>query len=72
VNEGVMIQVFASKDRAAAEAIRKRLRGKGYTALLVSDAGSWKVRVGPYADREEAEKSAVVLREQENLKTWIP
>ena len=72
VSEGVMIQVFASKDRASAEAIRKRLRGKGYTALLVSDAGSWKVRVGPYADREEAERSAAVLRQQENLKTWIP
>ncbi|MGH9867528.1 MAG: SPOR domain-containing protein [Candidatus Polarisedimenticolia bacterium] len=72
VNEGVMIQVFASKDRAAADAIRKRLRGKGYTALLVSDSGSWKVRVGPYADREEAERSAAVIRQQENLKTWIP
>lgn len=72
VNEGVMIQVFASKDKAAADAIRKRLRGKGYTALLVSDAGSWKVRVGPYADREEAERSAAILRAQENLKTWIP
>jgi cell division septation protein DedD len=72
VNEGVMIQVFASRDKAAADAIRKRLRTRGYTALLVADAGSWKVRVGPYADREEAERSAAVLREQENLKTWIP
>ena len=72
VNEGVMIQVFASKDRAAADAIRKRLRWKGYTALLVSDAGSWKVRVGPYAAREDAERWAAVIRQQENLKTWIP
>jgi cell division septation protein DedD len=72
VNEGVMIQVFASRDKAAAESIRKRLRTRGYTALLVPDGGSWKVRVGPYADREEAERSAAVLRQQENLKTWIP
>jgi hypothetical protein len=72
VNEGVMIQVFASKDKAAADAIRKRLRSRGYTALLLPDGGSWKVRVGPYADREEAERSAAVLRQQENLKTWIP
>jgi cell division septation protein DedD len=72
VNEGVMIQVFASKDRGAAESIRKRLRSRGYTALLVPDGGSWKVRVGPYADREEAERSAAILRQQENLKTWIP
>jgi cell division septation protein DedD len=72
VNEGVMIQVFASKDRAAADAIRKRLRARGYTALLVSEGGSWKVRVGPYADREEAQRSAAVLHEQEKLTTWIP
>ena len=72
VNDAVMIQVFASKDRAAADAIRKRLRSKGYTALLVPDHGTYKVRVGPYADREEAVRAAAVLREQENLTTWIP
>ncbi|HKY32687.1 MAG TPA: SPOR domain-containing protein [Candidatus Polarisedimenticolia bacterium] len=72
VNEGVMIQVFASRDRAAADAIRNRLRSRGYTALMVSEGGSYKVRVGPYADKEEAERSAAVLRQQENLSTWIP
>jgi len=72
VGEGLMIQVFASKDRAPADAVRKRLRAKGYTALLVSGGGSWKVRVGPYPDREEAERAASVLREQEKLSTWIP
>jgi len=72
VNEGVMIQVFASKDRAAADAVRKRLRAKGYTALLASSGGAYKVRVGPYADRTEAERQAAILREQERLTTWIP
>ncbi len=72
VNEGVMVQVFASKDRAAAQAMRQRLREKGYTALLLSGDGTYKVRVGPYADREEAELQAAILRERENLKTWIP
>jgi len=67
-----MIQVFASKDRSAAESIRRRLRTKGYTALLVPDRGTYKVRVGPYADREEAERAATILREQEKLTTWIP
>jgi hypothetical protein len=72
VNEAVMIQVFASKDRAAADQIRRRLRAKGYTALLMPDHGTYKVRVGPYADREEATRAASVLREQEKLTTWIP
>ncbi len=72
VNEGVMIQVFASKDRAAADAVRKKLRAKGYTALLASSGGAYKVRVGPYADRAEAQRQAAILREQEHLTTWIP
>lgn len=72
VSEGVMIQVFASKDRASAETVRRRLRTKGYTAMLVPDRGTYKVRVGPYADHEEAERAAAVLRDQEKLTTWIP
>ena len=72
VSEGIMIQVFAGKDRAAAESIRKRLRAKGYTAILVSSGGTHKVRVGPYADRTEAQRAEATLREQEHLTTWIP
>jgi cell division protein FtsN len=72
VNDAVMIQVLVSKDRAAADNLRRRLRAKGYTVVLVPDRGSYKVRVGPYADREEAERVAGLLREQEHLSTWIP
>ncbi|HEY3174943.1 MAG TPA: SPOR domain-containing protein [Candidatus Polarisedimenticolia bacterium] len=72
VNEAVMVQVLVSKDRAAADALRRRLRAKGYTVVLMPDRGAYKVRVGPYADREEAERAAGLLREQEHLSTWIP
>jgi len=72
VGEGIMVQVLASKQRAPADELRQRLRRKGYTALLVVEEGTYKVRVGPYADREEAERAADVLRDQENLTTWIP
>jgi len=71
VNEGVMIQVLASKNRAAADAVRKKLRAKGYTALVITEGGFYKVRVGPYADREEAQRAAAVLRSEENLETRI-
>ena len=72
VNEGVMIQVLVSKDRAAAESLRKQLRTKGFTVAIIPERGSYKVRVGPYADRTEAERIAGILREQERLSTWIP
>jgi len=72
VEEGVFIQVIATAQRSAAESVRKRLRDDGYTALMVSEGGTWKVRVGPYADRAEAERAAVRLRNEKGLTTWIP
>lgn len=72
VAEGIMVQVLASRDRAAADALRRRLRSRGYTALLVREKGVYKVRVGPYADREEAKRAAILLRDREKLTTWIP
>ncbi len=72
VEEGVFIQVLATAQRSAAASLRSRLRDRGYTALLVSESGTWKVRVGPYADREEAERAAQRLRELEGVTTWIP
>ena len=72
IGQGVMIQVMASKDRGTAEALRKRLRSRGYTALMVKEGGAYKVRVGPYADRTEAERAGALLSEQEKVKVWIP
>ena len=72
INEGVMIQVLVSKDRASAEALRKKLRTKGFTVAIIPESGAYKVRVGPYADRAEAERIAGILHEQEHLSTWIP
>lgn len=72
VNDGVMIQVLVSKDRASAEALRKKLRTKGFTVAIIPEGGAYKVRVGPYADRAEAERIAGILQVQERLRTWIP
>jgi hypothetical protein len=72
VEEGIMVQVLASKQRKPADELRRRLRSKGYTALLLREGGTYKVRVGPYADREEAERAAEILRKQEDVTTWIP
>jgi len=72
VNDGVMIQVLVSKDRASAETLRKKLRTKGFTVAIIPERGSFKVRVGPYADRAEAERIAGILKDQEHLSTWIP
>lgn len=66
------IQVGAFKERAAAEAIVKRLKGKGYSAYLVPvSEGLFNVRVGSFTKREDAERILARLETQEKFKPFI-
>jgi len=59
------LQVGAFKDRATAEAMVGRLKGKGFAAHLVTpQEGLFNVRVGPFATRPDAEKAQEQLRGQ--------
>ena len=62
---GFALQVGAFKDRATAESMVGRLKGKGFAAYLVTPQdGLFNVRVGPFATRAEAEKAQEQLRGQ--------
>jgi cell division septation protein DedD len=68
------IQVGAFKDRASADAITGRLKGKGFAAYVVAPAtpdGLFNVRVGSYAARPDAERVQTRLRDQEKFKPFI-
>jgi cell division septation protein DedD len=70
------VQVVALTDRTAANAVVQRLNGKGYPAFLVSpQAGApvqnYKVRVGRYGDRAEAEQVRNRLKKEEQFEPWI-
>ncbi len=66
------IQVGAFKERGAAEAIVKRLKGKGYSAYMVPvSEGLFNVRVGSFTDREDAERVLAKLETQEKFKPFI-
>ena len=70
------VQVVALTDRAAAMAVVQRLTSKGYNAYLVSpQAGApvqnYKVQVGRYADRSEAEQIKTRLKKEEQFEPWI-
>jgi DedD protein len=70
-----VIQVHALKDRAAAAAIARRLTGKGYPAFVLDpSAGAppiYRVQVGRYNDRREAEQTARRLEKEEQFKPWV-
>jgi len=68
------IQVGAFKDKDSAESMVSRLKGKGYTAFVVSPAGGdglFNVRVGRFEARADAERIQGKLRDEEKFKPFI-
>jgi septal ring-binding cell division protein DamX len=70
------VQVIATRDRSVATSVVKRLAGKGYPAFLVNPAGGaaqpfYKVHVGRYPDRREAERVSTRIKKEEQFQSWI-
>lgn len=72
---GFAIQVAALLEPGEADAIVKRLAGKGYPAYVVTpkkgDASIYRVRVGKFKERREADTVAARLQKEEQFKPWI-
>jgi DedD protein len=71
---GFVVQVAAVNKREEAETIARRLGGKGYPAFVTTPAGVasvFRVRVGKYDSRREAESVAGRLEKEEQFKPWI-
>jgi cell division septation protein DedD len=71
-----VVQVIATRDRNMATSIVKRLAGKNYPAFLVNPpAGAgpayYKVHVGRYSDRGEAEQVSTRIKKEEQFQAWI-
>jgi DedD protein len=70
------VQVIATRDRDMATSIVKRLAGRGYPAFLVAPpAGAgpayYKVHVGRYTDRGEAQQVSLRIKKEEQFQSWI-
>jgi cell division septation protein DedD len=71
---GFVVQVAAVRERGEADTIARRLSTKGYPAFVTSPVGAphlFRVRVGKYPDRREAESIASRLAKEEQFKPWI-
>jgi cell division septation protein DedD len=72
---GYVVQVAAVKARSEADTIAKRLASKGFPSFVTPpSAGAarvFRVRVGKYTDRREAESVARRLEKEEQFKPWI-
>ncbi len=73
--QGFALQVTALKERNEAEAVAKRLAAKGYAAYVMTPANGtpryYRVRIGKFSTRREAEDVATKLLREEQIKPWI-
>jgi septal ring-binding cell division protein DamX len=72
---GFAVQIAALNVRSEADAIAKRLNSKGYAAYVLSPASGtptvFRVRVGKFPTRREAETVASKLQKEEQFKPWV-
>jgi septal ring-binding cell division protein DamX len=72
---GFVVQVAAVTSRNEADAIAKRLLGKGYPTFVTTPGNGapkmFRVRVGKYPSRRDAESIAAKLEKDEQFKPWI-
>jgi cell division protein FtsN len=70
-----VVQALATRDAAAARQIRDRLAARGFPATVSSDRAVarpvYRVRVGRYRTRAEAEAAVRVLRQKLHLSPWV-
>ena len=73
--QGFVVQVISVRSRSEADAIARRLSSKGFPSFVSTPGSSaprvFRVRVGKYNDRREAENVARRLEKEEQFKPWI-
>ena len=71
-----LVQVIATRDQEVATSVAKRLGAKGYPAFLISPVPGaqqpyYKVQIGRYKDRGEAEQVSQRIKKEEQFQSWI-
>ena len=72
---GFSVQIGAVSSSEAARAMEEKLEAKGYESFITAGVAArdsrWRVRVGPFATRDEASHAAARLERNEGLATWV-
>jgi cell division protein FtsN len=73
--QGFALQITALREKNEAETIARRLSSKGYSAYVMTPAKGtpsvYRVRVGKFKTRREAEAMATRLKKEEQFTPWI-
>jgi cell division septation protein DedD len=70
----VQVAAYAQRDQAAA--LARQLSGRGYAAYVEPPSGKggarmYRVRVGGYADRRDADRMRERLQQEGKYKPWV-
>jgi cell division septation protein DedD len=72
---GYVVQLAALNSRTEADAMANRLASKGYAAFVLDPAQGtpqvYRVRVGTFSTRREADTIAAKLQKEEQFKPWV-
>lgn len=72
---GFVVQIAALNARSEADALVKQWTSKGYQAFVQGPASGtpniYRVRIGPFKTKREAELTASKLRQEERLNPWV-
>jgi cell division septation protein DedD len=72
---GFALQITALREKGEAETIARRLSTKGYSAYVLTPSKGapsyYRVRVGKFKTRGEAEAMATRLQKEEQFTPWI-
>ena len=72
---GYAVQIAALNVRSEADTIARRLTAKGYNAFVLAPATGtpqvYRVRIGTFKTRREAESVAAKLQKEESVKPWV-
>lgn len=73
--EGFVIQVFSTHEQPQARKVLNQLQGGGFLAFMspveVDGTTMYRVRIGPFKDKAQAEASAAQVRQKYKLDTWV-
>lgn len=72
---GILVQVFSGTDRQQAQGLVTRLQRAGHKAFIsdaeVDGQARYRVRVGPFGSRSEAQRQATSIEKAFQLDSWI-
>ncbi len=73
---GYFVQIVSTSSKSEANRWKEKLAAKKYRTAAVSSVESkkgtlWRVRVGPYAEKDQAKKAAAKITAEFNQKAWV-